>query len=52
MVTMVSGPDALLELAGGAEGEDATVVHHGNPVAELVGFFHVVVVSRMVWPRR
>jgi len=22
--------------------------HHGNPVAELVGFFHVVVVSRMV----
>jgi len=38
----VSAVTAFLSSAGCVESEDVPVVHDGDPVAELVGFFHVV----------
>ena len=39
---MVSAPTLRLSSAGRVEGQDLAVVHDRHPVAELVGFFHVV----------
>ena len=36
------GADALLERGRGVQGQDAALVHDGDPLAELVGLFHVV----------
>src|SRR4051794_23474926 len=37
-----SGAERPLQLIGRVEGEDLAVVHDRHPVAELVGFLHVV----------
>jgi len=43
-------PHRLLQLGRRVERQDPAVVHDRHAVAELVGLFHVVVVSRMVCP--